>query len=81
MSEKDLCYKCLELFNADYPMVKRIHSWLHCHHEPKEKEKCWCEHHPNREVFYNGNWHKASYCPECGTPLTQDAGPLNEQAK
>jgi 4-hydroxy-3-methylbut-2-en-1-yl diphosphate synthase IspG/GcpE len=46
-------------------------SIMHCHHEPKEKPKCWCE--INDQYLYRINKRivgvEALFCPECGREL------------
>ena len=39
----ELCWKCREFMEA---VRFQNTSYIHCHHEPKEKPKCWCEY-PN----------------------------------
>lgn len=72
-----LCWKCREDFDRrchDYGLDGYFaNHFLHCHHEPKEKKKCWCEGDmglvqikvDQRESV----WHRATYCPECGKKL------------
>ncbi len=65
MSEKDLCDECLK-FSKDNKL--EIFPDTHCHHEPKEKEKCWCDL-PKEERYTVVQGHFASFCLECGKPL------------
>jgi len=77
MSEQNLCWKCREMMG--YPLdalLKNPH--LHCHHEPKKKEKCWCELNLNYYLSYPTGTNliaetyqifKPKFCPECGRKL------------
>jgi hypothetical protein len=73
MSEKDLCWECRKDLHS---MV--INGSDHCHHEPKEKEKCWCEPliDPTEKytvVLNNRSGReevlRLKFCPECGRSL------------
>jgi len=74
-----LCWKCKEQLETvrinrlkvtDYTL-----GFLHCHHEPKEKPKCWCEQ-SDIKIYFDivrclerlSNM-PAKYCPECGRKL------------
>ncbi len=76
MSE-GLCWKCkkelTEIEKKFYGYGSTI--WWHCHHEPKEKPKCWCEKIGTRafpQCFYlecqNGI---LNFCPQCGEKLIE----------
>jgi hypothetical protein len=73
MSE-GLCWKCKEQFHL---WVGSGAPWVHCHHEPKEKPKCWCEYkHDLKQEKVILQWlpgeNKAfdiSFCPVCGRKL------------
>lgn len=72
---EDLCWKCREDFMVrchDYGLDGYFADhFLHCHHEPNEKPKCWCEEmnctpgyrQLNQTVVF------VSFCPECGKKL------------
>jgi len=64
----DLCWKCKQEMTAHE--LGCIQGWSHCHHEPKEKEKCWCEY--GDRVLYNPNgfaYAMVKFCPQCGKKL------------
>ena len=67
----DLCDKCLkEWWEKERDMngyVKLIPVATHCHHEPKEKEKCWCQKFEEDSVIkiYANQF----YCHQCGRKL------------
>ena len=65
----DLCWKCREKI-GHINGVECSFAWTHCHHEPKEKEKCWCDGSTGKEIWYNekDKW-KISFCPVCGRKL------------
>ena len=68
----ELCWKCRDFILEHHFSKDFFDGPFHCHHEPKEKEKCWCEicfydreikHYPSGYVI------KAKFCPECGRSL------------
>lgn len=61
----DLCWKCREKIPTSMSCLWDV---LHCHHEPKEKEKCWCE---TNSCYFDAmaGTHKPKFCPECGKKL------------
>jgi hypothetical protein len=76
-----LCWKCREKWEKEHGVAglsPDIWSWLHCHHEPKEKEKCWCELTGGIDsrgrfrghciAFEGGTTCPIIYCRECGKP-------------
>ena len=64
MSDK-LCLKCLTDWKEN---VNCLPSWLHCHHEPKEKAKCWCESPMDTRLSADESL-SINFCPECGKKL------------
>ena len=69
MSE-ELCWKCLQNLNsAERLCFKGGQTWWHCHHEPKEKPKCWCESERFKGFFSTASAYRVNYCPECGKKL------------
>jgi len=76
-----LCWECRERWGdhlTDKSNLDRLlevdKPWLHCHHEPKEKAKCWCE--GDRALLYAksitticGNAVEINFCPQCGKKL------------
>jgi len=61
----DLCWKCREGWKVtQWP-------WTHCHHEQREKPKCWCERFHIFNVITMESRIEATirYCPECGRKL------------
>ena len=76
MSEKDFCWKCREAMVKKFnPMVFEEYPWLHCPHEQKEKEKCWCQLGEGdkwlEKRHSDGRLHQLNptFCPECGKKL------------
>jgi hypothetical protein len=86
MSEKDLYWKCKEEVNAKFPAWNRFgceefSSWLHCHHEPREKEICQCQKYRFDAISAYATMKDnlsctnlqiaipANFCPECGRKL------------
>ena len=69
----DLCWRCEEQLKKLVDMgevVRKGFTWIHCHHYPKEKEKCWCERVGKNIISYDGVvWHIPKHCPECGRSL------------
>jgi hypothetical protein len=72
----NLCWKCREFAQKQHWDL--ADPSLHCHHEPKEKQKCWCERFPrgNFHVGHKSGLHeedlefnKINFCPECGRKL------------
>ena len=73
-----LCWKCRERFKGSgNPYIDTIVDTLHCHHEPKEKEKCWCEY-DYKNPFYvecsdadqpDVKSYRIKFCPVCGRKL------------
>jgi hypothetical protein len=71
MSEKDLCRKCLKYHKNKFG-DEEVWPDQHCHHEPKEKEKCWCAEPLNFGITYHRIDDKGiniNFCPQCGKPL------------
>jgi hypothetical protein len=81
--QQGLCWKCREWLEWSiarglrHPAVKEDPS-SHCHHEPREKEKCWCERGTTRfvrlERYCDGGWEssaafRSKFCPGCGRKL------------
>lgn len=81
IAKGDLCWECRERlvkwFKRNCPDLQ-VYTWaseiLHCHHEPKEKPKCWCEtgysiglpfYYVDGKVVYIS----LRFCPECGKRL------------
>ncbi len=68
--EQELCWKCKEgLAGVAFSV------YLHCHHKPKEKTKCWCV-----NLFHAGGiltketntifgFVSLNFCPQCGRNL------------
>jgi hypothetical protein len=77
MSEKELCGECREkiigLFATLTPMGERqVEEVFHCHHEPKEKEKCICLTMTAKEVLGYSEFLEQLYditCKKCGRKL------------
>lgn len=75
MSKKDLCEECkfdyeIRFGHTNQPFIS-YQKWAHCHHEPKEKQKCWCEmtedSSPKRVKVWDGlGYVPLNFCPECG---------------
>jgi hypothetical protein len=80
MSE-ELCWKCEE-WMISHGITKCPPD--HCHHEPKEKPKCWCEGEGEHRIqkfctpynYLGGRRYytmmpveKAKFCPDCGRKL------------
>ncbi len=73
----NLCWECQK--EMDLQGYVRPHPWVHCHHEPKEKPKCWCEYDLEKKLQLNyaepyypsriGVAYKPTYCPDCGRKL------------
>jgi hypothetical protein len=77
--ENKLCYKCMEKWEGYWePGMRRsdYSPWLHCHHEPKERPKCWCEDNSTMKIErYRGfNWEpfKVNFCPQCGKGMEKE---------
>jgi len=71
--EQGLCWMCIEYWESEYRALPRvIPPYVHCHHEPKEKPKCWCEEGMiGRERWVSlGRAVKVDFCPECGRKLS-----------
>jgi hypothetical protein len=72
--ENELCWKCRDYYLNKYGSNCYFTPNQHCHHEPKEKEKCWCEYaekeRTGRYPTKGALGFKALYCPECGKKLT-----------
>ncbi len=70
MSE-GLCWKCREDLENHRPILI---DFLHCHHEPKEKQVCWCELEDRvryRDLAIGIHRVPLIFCPECGKQLCQ----------
>lgn len=66
MSKEDLCWECRQ--DLMYYDVKKSY---HCHHEPKEKKRCWCERGASRAKLWDGrDYVMTDYCPQCGKKLS-----------
>ena len=74
----DLCWKCKEwLLTQGVNWVSFNDPHLHCHHEPKERPKCWCEKahvnsiagYPHQVGSHPLNTATFNFCPECGGKL------------
>ena len=74
--DKELCFECKKrLLDGGYTTLAAI---LHCHHEPKEGPKCWCEYTNYDEgldtfilIKKIGNqiedaFCALNFCPQCG---------------
>ena len=75
---EDLCWKCKDkLEHGNFGVLADLGQFLHCHHEPKEKPKCWCERVGGIHLFsayirFEGHEEmpiRMYFCPECGRPL------------
>ncbi len=75
----ELCWKCREKWIAVMGDNLDCNPLIHCHHEPKEKEKCWCEDEYrkiNLDCGYRGKLRlnevliEMHFCPQCGRSLT-----------
>ncbi len=75
-----LCWKCREKFGGMYDSHASLKDFpfFHCHHSPKEKEKCWCEDEYrkiNLDCGYRGKLRlnevliEMHFCPQCGSKL------------
>jgi hypothetical protein len=83
MGKDDLCWKCQEYLKNLGLDLNKLNPDNHCHHEPKEKPKCWCETHEiSSFVFVNDNALEMTaklksvklntkFCPECGKKLVE----------
>ncbi len=79
-----LCWKCKESLRELYTKesflkVRNREPWIHCHHEPGKKPKCWCVDKVNGtktfvETFgsLNGEVIYPDFCPQCGNKLVGD---------
>ncbi len=67
MAESELCWECKEKARG----YVRLNPWVHCHHEPKEKSKCWCMRNsgPGKHSIIGDETVKVIFCPECGRML------------
>jgi hypothetical protein len=80
MSE-GLCYKCRQAILDKWGNKAFFLPSQHCHHEPKEKLKCWCEYDRLKKIQLNyapmnryditniGVPYTPNFCPECGRKL------------
>jgi len=76
MSE-GLCWKCAMDWKARYHNVEIIPLYAHCHHEPKERPKCWCDDIKAKTTIveaFGAEWEeriaiKVNFCPQCGRKL------------
>lgn len=72
MSE-GLCWECKQAILDKWGDKAFFLPWQHCHHEPKEKPKCWCENrymHSGMYVKINDDQvSQMNFCPECGRKL------------
>lgn len=73
MSGEGLCRGCKEELKEQEKKSSNIlftHSWVHCHHEPKEELPCWCSR--VRNIVYtiiDGETLRVGFCPQCGRKL------------
>ncbi len=76
----DLCWKCREYPYGETTSVDRDSPWVHCHHEPKEKAKCFCEYERvTRTDMVSAqekvgdkiveHFRRVNFCPQCGRCL------------
>jgi len=68
MSE-GLCWECKQAILDKWGKKAFFLPWQHCHHEPKEKPKCWCEYKFGQKLYYNGQEFTINFCPQCGRRL------------
>ncbi len=91
MGQSELCKECLVAIARmssklclTPDMEKLLFLISHCHHEPKEKQKCWCEGYGKGEIkldvarmvdfTFHGRITAPVYvrfCPECGRKLNE----------
>ena len=66
------CWKCARYVEKLLieGTIGGVYPWDHCHHEPKENTKCWCE---NYSVEKFGKYAEVYgkilpliFCPQCG---------------
>ncbi len=70
--EQRLCLECKEKWEKVYGVKSGEMYWIHCHHESREKPKCWCEIRDRdcREyVVIHGCTVGVEFCPQCGRKL------------
>lgn len=72
--ENELCWECKEGFKK---LGIEKFEVFHCHHEPKENLKCWCENGRTIDLMDNGvaktSIHgelvERNFCLKCGKKL------------
>jgi hypothetical protein len=78
----DLCWKCKEWMINKYGKIVTNDAsayfppYQHCHHEPKEKEECWCSRHHLGDCVWGTSFGDEKiipfYCPVCGRKLLEE---------
>lgn len=81
--EKDgLCWRCKEAWcngqvvSGEENILKRM-PYLHCHHLPKEKTRCWCDGGSTidlmddgvAKISIHGELVERNFCIKCGKPF------------
>lgn len=71
-----LCKHCADSQSVGFFLQ---HPWIHCHHEEKPKDKCWCGFSGtsyNVQRYSIGKdsggvtgWYSPTFCPDCGRKL------------
>lgn len=72
MAESELCWECRDWMKNSHLLKD---PYLHCHHDPKEKPKCWCERHSHFLGDYTLHENEKLiliFCPQCGKKLSGD---------
>ncbi len=66
---QELCWKCKGKLDQ---VPLNVRDFLHCHHDPKEGLKCWCETRIRKCREYTviqGYTVGVIFCPQCGKRL------------
>jgi len=78
MISSGLCWECREYWNKFEikSMDLKFAPYIHCHHESREKVKCWCEGitwKPSKEHPFVLDGAFVKFCLECGKRLYEES--------